>query len=48
MFSVVVVTPNNLFEYIESKANRVDEMSREGTQGNWAPRNAFSVEDAEG
>ena len=33
-----------IFEYIESTANWVDEISREGTQGNWAPRNAFSVE----
>ena len=33
------------FEYIESKANWADEISREGTQGNWAPRNAFSVKE---
>ena len=32
------------FEYIESTANWVDELSREGTHGNWAPRIAFSVE----
>ena len=33
------------FEYIESKANWADEISREGTQGNWAPHNAFSVKE---
>ena len=33
------------FEYIESAANWADEISREGTQGNWAPSNAFSVEE---
>ena len=32
------------FEYIESAANWADEISRVGTQGNWAPKNAFSVE----
>jgi len=31
------------FEYIESAANWADEISREGAQGNWAPRHAFSV-----
>ena len=31
------------FEYIESAANWADEISRDGAQGNWAPRNAFSV-----
>ena len=31
------------FEYIESKANWADEVSREGTRGTWAPRNAFPV-----
>ena len=31
------------FEYIESKANWADEISREGARGTWAPRNAFSV-----
>ena len=30
------------FEYIESAANWADEISRVGTQGNWAPSNAFS------
>jgi hypothetical protein len=33
------------FEYIESKANWADEISREGAQGNWVPCNAFSVEE---
>jgi hypothetical protein len=33
------------FEYIESKANWADEISRVGAQGNWAPRNAFSVKE---
>ncbi len=33
------------FEYIESAANWADEISREGTQGSWAPGNAFSVEE---
>ena len=33
------------FEYIESKANWADEVSRVGTQGTWAPRNAFPVEE---
>jgi len=33
------------FEYVESAANWADEISREGAQGNWAPRNAFSVEE---
>ena len=33
------------FEYIESAANWADEISREGTQGSWAPSNAFSVEE---
>ena len=33
------------FEYVESKANWADEISREGTQGNWATSNAFSVEE---
>ena len=32
------------FECIQSAANRADEISREGTRGKWAPRNAFSVE----
>ena len=32
------------FEYVESKANWADEISRKGTQGNWAPANAFSVD----
>ena len=32
------------FEYVESKANWSDEISREGAQGTWAPRNAFPVE----
>ena len=31
------------FEYVESKANWSDEISREGAQGTWAPGNAFSV-----
>ena len=31
------------FEYVESKANWSDEISREGVQGTWAPNNAFSV-----
>ena len=31
------------FEYVESKANWADEISREGTNGDWAPSNAFSV-----
>ena len=31
------------FGYVESAANWPDEISREGTQGNWAPSNAFSV-----
>ena len=35
------------FEYIESAANWADEISREGTRGNWAPKNAFSVEKCE-
>ncbi len=29
---------------VEPAANWADEISREGTQGNWAPKNAFSVE----
>ena len=33
------------FEYVESAANWADEISREGTQSNWAPSNAFSVEE---
>ena len=33
------------FEYVESKANWSDEISREGAQGTWVPRNAFSVEE---
>ena len=33
------------FEYIESKANWADEISRVGAHGNWAPRNALSVEE---
>ena len=33
------------FEYIESKANWADEVSRVGTQGTWAPHNAFPVEE---
>ena len=33
------------FEYIESAANWADEISRKGTQGNWAPIDAFSVEE---
>ena len=33
------------FEYIESKANWADEVSRVGTQGTWAPRNAFPVKE---
>jgi hypothetical protein len=33
------------FEYVESKANWADEISREGTQGNWAPCNAFSIKE---
>ena len=32
-------------EYVESKANRADEISRGGAQGTWAPRNAFLVEE---
>ena len=32
-------------EYIESAANWADEISRRGTQGNWASNNAFSVEE---
>ena len=32
------------FEYVESEANWADEISRKGTQGNWAPDNAFSVD----
>ena len=32
------------FEYVESEANWADEISRVGTQGNWAPRNAFVVD----
>ena len=31
------------FEYIESKANWADEISRVGAQCSWAPCNAFSV-----
>ena len=31
------------FEYVESKANWADEISRVGAQGNWASNNAFSV-----
>ena len=31
------------YEASESKANWSDEISREGAQGTWAPRNAFSV-----
>ena len=33
------------FEYVESKANWADEISREAAQGNWARCNAFSVEE---
>ena len=33
------------FEYIESEANWADEASRAGTQGTWAPRNAFPVKE---
>ena len=32
-----------MYEASESKANWSDEISREGAQGTWAPRNAFSV-----
>ena len=31
------------FEYVESKANWADEISRVGAQGNWASHNAFPV-----
>ena len=34
----------NNYSYVESEANWADEMSRKGTQGNWAPDNAFSVD----
>ena len=33
------------FEFIESAAEWADEISRKGTQGNWAPNNAFSVQE---
>ncbi len=33
------------FFLLNPKANWADEISREGTQGNWAPRNAFSVKE---
>ena len=36
-----------MYEASESKANWSDEISREGAQGTWAPRNAFSVEERE-
>ena len=35
------------FEYVESKANWSDEISRKGAQGNWAARNAFAVGECE-
>ena len=35
------------FEYVESKANWSDEISRKGAQGNWAIRNAFAVGECE-
>jgi len=31
------------FEYVESKANWSDEISREGARGKWALRNDFAV-----
>ena len=31
------------FEYVESKANWSDEISRKGTRGKWASRNSFAV-----
>ena len=34
-----------MYEASGSKANWSDEISREGAQGTWAPRNAFSVEE---
>ena len=33
------------FEYIELEANWADGVSRAGTQGTWAPRNAFPVKE---
>ena len=33
------------YEYVESKANWSDEISRMGTRGNWARRNGFAVSD---
>ena len=33
------------FEYVGSKSNWADEISREGAQGIWAHLNAFSVEE---
>ena len=35
------------FEYVESKANWADEISREGVHGDWAHANAFSVKQCE-
>ena len=35
--------PEEIFEGFNFKANWADEISREGTQGSWAPCNAFSV-----
>ena len=35
------------FEYIESKANWADEISREGVHGDWAHANSFSVKECE-
>ena len=30
---------------VEAEANRADEISKEGAQGTWAPRNAFLVKE---
>ena len=33
------------FEYIELEADKAKRVSKAGTQGTWAPRNAFSVKE---
>ncbi len=32
------------YEYVESKANWFDEISRKGTQGSWADCNGFEIQ----
>ena len=43
IFSLFAIRSVPYFEYVESKADWANEISREGAQGSWAPCNAFSV-----